>query len=117
IDGKPTKGMTLNEAIKLMRGEPNTSIVLTIARPGRDKPLEVNIVRDIIKVRSVRSKMLDNDIAYVRIAQFQERTAPDLVRHRRVVGLPAAECAGGVHQGSHPFGQPRIFRQAVRLSA
>ncbi len=81
IDGKPTKGMTLNEAIKLMRGEPNTSIVLMISRPGRDKPLELTIVRDIIKVRSVRSKMLDNGIAYVRIAQFQERTAPDLVRH------------------------------------
>ncbi|NLC35087.1 MAG: S41 family peptidase [Alcaligenaceae bacterium] len=81
IDGKPTKGMTLNDAIKLMRGEPNTSIVLMISRPGRDKPLELTIVRDIIKVRSVRSKMLDNDIAYVRIAQFQERTAPDLVRH------------------------------------
>jgi len=86
IDGKPTKGMTLNEAIKLMRGEPNTSIVLTIKRPGRDKPLEVHIVRDIIKVRSVRSKMLDNDIAYLRIAQFQERTAPDLVRHLRDLG-------------------------------
>ncbi|HLT98432.1 MAG TPA: S41 family peptidase [Burkholderiaceae bacterium] len=86
IDGKPTKGMTLNEAIKLMRGEPNTSIVLTISRPGRDKPLEIQIVRDIIKVRSVRSKMLDNDIAYLRIAQFQERTAPDLVRHLRELG-------------------------------
>ena len=86
IDGKPTKGMTLNDAIKLMRGEPQTSIVLTISRPGRDKPLEVTIVRDIIKVRSVRSKMLPDDIAYVRIAQFQERTAPDLVRHLRDLG-------------------------------
>ncbi|MFA7668534.1 MAG: S41 family peptidase [Burkholderiaceae bacterium] len=86
IDGKPTKGMTLNEAIKLMRGEPQTSIVLTISRPGRDKPLELTIVRDLIKVRSVRSKMLDNDIAYVRVAQFQERTAPDLVRHLRDLG-------------------------------
>src|SRR5690606_23787641 len=85
IDGKPTKGMTLNDAIKLMRGEPNTSIVLMISRPGRDKPLELTIVRDIIKVRSVRSKMLDNDLAYVRIAQFQERTAPDLVRHLREI--------------------------------
>ena len=86
IDGKPTKGMTLNDAIKLMRGEPQTSIVLTISRPGRDKPLEITIVRDIIKVRSVRSKMLPDNIAYVRIAQFQERTAPDLVRHLRDLG-------------------------------
>jgi carboxyl-terminal processing protease len=80
IDGKPTKGMTLNDAIKLMRGEPKTSIVLTIARPGKDKPIVLTIVRDIIKVRSVRAKMLDNGIAYVRITQFQERTVEDLAK-------------------------------------
>src|SRR3546814_5828375 len=62
IDGKPTKGMTLNEAIKLMRGEPKTPIVLTIKRQGKEKPLTIHIVRDLIKVRSVRSKMLDNNI-------------------------------------------------------
>lgn len=81
IDGKPTKGMTLNDAVKLMRGKPQTSIVLTILRQGRDKPLVVTIVRDMIKVRSVRSKMLDNGIGYVRVAQFQERTVQDLVEH------------------------------------
>lgn len=80
IDGKPTKGMTLNDAIKLMRGEPKTSIVLTISRTGKDKPIVLTIVRDIIKVRSVRGKMLDNGIAYVRIAQFQERTVEDLAK-------------------------------------
>ena len=89
IDGKPTKGMSLNDAIKLMRGEPKTPIVLTIARQGRDKPLVVNIVRDLIKVRSVRSKMLDNNIAYVRIAQFQERTASDLVAQLNTLGAKA----------------------------
>src|SRR5690606_20599359 len=81
IDGKPTKGMTLNEAVKLMRGKPQTSIVLTILRQGRDKPLVVKIVRDMIKVRSVRSKMLDNGIGYVRVSQFQERTVSDLAEH------------------------------------
>ena len=86
IDGKPTKGMTLNDAIKLMRGEPKTSIVLTIKRQGQDKPLVVKIVRDLIKVRSVRSKMLANDLAYVRIAQFQEHTAVDLVNHLQTLG-------------------------------
>lgn len=80
IDGKPTKGMTLNEAVKLMRGEPKTSIVLTIRREGRETPLVVPIVRDHIRVRSVRGKMLDDGIAYVRIAQFQERTEADLAR-------------------------------------
>src|SRR5690606_8083729 len=58
IDGKATKGMTLGEAIKLMRGEPKTPIVLTIKREGQAKPLIVKIIRDLIKVRSVRSKML-----------------------------------------------------------
>src|SRR5690606_26959144 len=74
------KGMSLNDAIKLMRGEPKTSIVLTIKRQDTEKPIVVTIVRDLIKVRSVRSKMLDDNIAYVRIAQFQERTVEDLGR-------------------------------------
>lgn len=86
IDGQPTKGMTLSEAIKLMRGEPQTPIVLTIQRAGQDKPLVVKIVRDMIKVRSVRSKMLPDDIGYVRIAQFQERTVSDLARQLRELG-------------------------------
>jgi len=80
INGKPTKGMTLSEAVKLMRGEPKTSIVLTIKRQGVDKPLTFKIVRDLIKVRSVRSKMLSSNIAYVRIAQFQDGTSTDLVK-------------------------------------
>jgi carboxyl-terminal processing protease len=80
IDGKPTKGMTLNDAIKLMRGAPKTSIELTIKRDGTDKPLVFKIVRDMIKVRSVRSKMLPGDIAYARIAQFQDHTDTDLAK-------------------------------------
>src|SRR5690606_23219366 len=80
IDGKPTKEMSLNDAIKLMRGEPKTSVTLTIQRAGRDTPLDVTIVRDHIKVQSVRGKNLDNDILYVRISQFQERTAADLMK-------------------------------------
>ena len=81
IDGKPTVDMTLDEAIKLMRGEPKTSVELTIRRAGNAQPLKVTIVRDLIKVRSVRSKMLDDGIAYVRVAQFQERTTADLADH------------------------------------
>ncbi len=89
IDGKPTKGMQLGDAIKLMRGEPKTPIDLTIKREGRDKPLVIHIVRDLIKVRSVRSKMLDDNIAYVRIAQFQERTVEDLAK--QLAGLNAKQ--------------------------
>jgi carboxyl-terminal processing protease len=80
INGKPTKGMSLSDAVNLMRGEPKTSIELTIRRQGHDKPLVFKIVRDLIKVRSVRSKMLPGDIAYARIAQFQDGTATDLVK-------------------------------------
>ncbi len=76
-----TKGMSLTDAVKLMRGPINTPITLTVMRQGQDKPVIVNLVRDTIKVRSVRSKTLDNDIGYVRVAQFQERTGSDLAKH------------------------------------
>jgi len=79
IDGKSTKDMPLNDAVKLMRGQPNTAIELEIQR-GDQKPFKISIVRDHIKVKSIRGKRLDNDLLYVRISQFQERTAADLVR-------------------------------------
>ena len=78
IDGKSTKDMPLNDAVKMMRGEPKTSIKLSIQR-GDQKPFDITIVRDHIKVKSIRGKQLDNDIIYVRISQFQERTATDLI--------------------------------------
>jgi len=90
IDDTPTKGMSLNEAVKLMRGEPKTPITLTIAREGVAQPIQIRIVRDIIKVRSVRSKVLDGNIGYVRIAQFQEKTGADLVKHLQELGAKGA---------------------------
>src|SRR5690606_18261963 len=80
INGEPTKGMSLADAVKKMRGEPNTAIDLTILRAGSPKPLKFHIVREMIKTRSIRGKMLDDGIAYVRIIQFQDRTTADLVR-------------------------------------
>ncbi len=80
IDDEPTKGMTLTDAVKKMRGEPGTPIDLTIQRAGSPKPLQFHIVREMIKTRSVRGKMLADDIAYVRVTQFQDRTTSDLVR-------------------------------------
>lgn len=88
IDGKATKGMQLNDAVKMMRGEPGTPVVLTIRREGQDKPLVVKIVRDLIKVRSVRGERLPGDIGYVRITQFQERTVPDLVKQLQAFSKP-----------------------------
>lgn len=78
IDGKSTADLSLNENVKLMRGKPKTSITLTIARKGVTKPLVIKLVRDIIKIQSVKSKSLGDDLAYVRISQFQERTAADV---------------------------------------
>ena len=86
INDASTKGMTLTEAVKSMRGPVKTPITLTIVRQGMDKPLVLTLVRDTIHVKSVRSKMLDNSIAYVRIAQFQERTGTDLVKQINELG-------------------------------
>ncbi|OZI33422.1 peptidase S41 [Bordetella genomosp. 5] len=90
IDDTPTKGMSLNDAVKLMRGAPKSPITLTIMRGDRAQPIVIKIVRDIIKVRSVRSKMLDDGVAYVRIAQFQEKTGSDLARQLKELGAKAA---------------------------
>ncbi|MFQ3231222.1 MAG: carboxyl-terminal processing protease [Reinekea sp.] len=79
IDDTPVKGMTINDAVTLMRGKPKTDIVLTIARDGENGPIEVEITRDIIKITSVRSRMLEDGYGYVRISQFQERTGPDFI--------------------------------------
>jgi len=81
LDDTPVKGMALNEAVKRMRGKPNTPIRLTVLRKGETRPLEITIVRDVIKVQSVRSKMVEPGFGYLRIAQFQEETGPDVVRH------------------------------------
>ena len=81
IDDKLTRGMQLPDAVKLMRGKPKTPIVLTVARKGEAQPLEFRIVRDVIRVVSVRSKMVEPGYAFVRISQFQERTVEDLVKH------------------------------------
>ncbi|HEY3306870.1 MAG TPA: S41 family peptidase [Desulfuromonadaceae bacterium] len=78
IDGKFTKDLNINDAVKRMRGQKGSTVVLTIMREGLEKPKEYSLVRDIIQIKSVRSKMLDNGYAYVRVAQFQEKTDDDL---------------------------------------
>lgn len=78
LDDKNVKGMSLEDAVKIMRGKPNTSILLTIVRKGESKPLEIKIIRAIIKVQSVRSKTLDKGFGYIRVSAFQERTGSDL---------------------------------------
>ena len=81
LDDTLVKGLTLNEAVKRMRGKPKTQIKLTVVRKGEAKPLEIVVTREKIKVQSVKSKLLDGGYGYLRITQFQEETAPDLVKH------------------------------------
>jgi carboxyl-terminal processing protease len=72
------QGMTLNQTIDKMRGPVNTKIKLTIMRKGQDKPIEVSLMRDIIRVRSVRSDMQGDDVGYIRMTQFTEKTTEGL---------------------------------------
>jgi len=78
LDEKPVKGMTLHQAVKIMRGKVGEKIVLTILREGEQKPLKITIVRDTIKVKSVRQRNLGDGFGYVRISQFQSRTGDNL---------------------------------------
>jgi carboxyl-terminal processing protease len=78
LNDTPVKGMTLSDAVKIMRGKPGTDIVLTIVRESEDGPLKITITRAIIRVTSVKSRMLDPGYGYVRISQFQSRTGENL---------------------------------------
>jgi carboxyl-terminal processing protease len=78
LDDASVKGMTLTDAVKRMRGKPNTQITLTIVRKGETKPVVVTITRAVIKVQSVKSKLLEPGYAYFRVSQFQEHTGENL---------------------------------------
>lgn len=79
LDDAPVKGMTLKDAVGLMRGKPGSKIVLTIVREGQEKPLKITLVRDVIKVKSVKSRLLENGFGYVRITQFQSNTGASML--------------------------------------
>ena len=78
LGDEPARGLSLNQAIEKMRGPANTKIKLTIMRKGQDKPINVTIVRDVIRVKSVRAHSEGNDVGYIRISQFSERTTDGL---------------------------------------
>jgi len=80
LDEKPVQGMTINDAVKIMRGEPGTKIKLTVARKGVNKPLEFVLERAVIRVQSVKSRMLAPGFAYVRITQFQSQTEQQMLK-------------------------------------
>ncbi len=80
LDDTPVKGMSLSDAVNLMRGKPGTAIRLTIVREGQEKPLEISVKRAIIQVKSVKSRLLEKGYGYVRISQFQSKTADNLLQ-------------------------------------
>ncbi|RPI47633.1 MAG: S41 family peptidase [Betaproteobacteria bacterium] len=80
LDDTAVKGMSLNDAVKRMRGKPNSKITLTIVRKGEPAPFPVTLVRAIIKIQSVKSKLIEPDYGYVRVSQFQEHTGETLVK-------------------------------------
>ena len=94
LDNKTVKGMGLDDAVKIMRGKPGSKIELTIAREGEDKPITITLERDIIRVKSVKSRLLESNFGYVRISQFQERTGKDL---REAISKLKKENDGALH--------------------
>lgn len=115
IDDRFTKDMTIMDAVKRMRGLKGSKVILTIMRDGYDKPKDVSLERDVIQVKSVKYKTLDEGYGYVRIAQFQEKTDDDLARALK--GLRSEN--GGNLRGlvldlrNNPGG---LLDQAVRIS-
>jgi carboxyl-terminal processing protease len=78
LDEDQVQGLTLNQAVEKMRGPVNTKIKLTIMRKGQDKPIELTLTRDVIRVRAVRSQIQGDDVGYIRMTQFNEQTTDGL---------------------------------------
>src|SRR6186713_965147 len=91
LDDEQVQGLTLNQAVEKMRGPVNTKIKLTIMRKGQDKPVEVSITRDIIRVRSVRSQVEGEDIGYIRLTQFNEQTTEGLKKAIADIGAKISD--------------------------
>ncbi len=79
LDEKAVKGLSLTDAVRMMRGKPGTDITLTVVREGVSKPLKITVTRAVIKIQSVKSRMLDPGFGYVRITQFQAGTDKSLI--------------------------------------
>jgi len=90
LDDDQVQGMTLNQAVEKMRGPVNTKIKLTIVRKGAEKPIEVTLTRDIIRVRSVRSEVMGDDVGYIRMTQFNEQTTDGLKKAITDIGAKIA---------------------------
>ena len=112
IDDTPVFGLTLNEAVDLMRGEKGQAITITVSRDGTE-PFEVKIIRDIIKIQSVKSEVYD-DIGYLRITSFTEQTEDGLLKSIKRIQKENENIKGYVLDvRSNPGG---LLSQAVKVS-
>ena len=96
LDDKAVKGMTLTEAVRVMRGKPGSDIVLTIVREGATKPLKLTLTRAVIKIQSVKSRLLEPGFGYVRITQFQAGTDKGLADVIKKLGDENKEALRGI---------------------
>jgi carboxyl-terminal processing protease len=80
VDDVPLQGMALDQAVEKLRGPANSKVRLTIMRKGQDKPIETSLTREVIQMRSVRSNLEGDDIGYIRVSQFNERTSDRLIK-------------------------------------
>lgn len=78
LNDSPVKGMSLNDAVKIMRGKPGSEIILTVVREDEERPLKITVVRAVIKVKSVKYRLLDKEYGYLRITRFQAKTGTTL---------------------------------------
>ncbi len=115
IDDELARDLSLPEAVKHMRGKPGTPVVLTIFREGADAPFEVRVIRDIIHVKSVKSDFLTNEFVYLRITQFQEKTAELLQEQLQALQKRAGKPFAGavLDLRNNPGG---LLDQAVKVS-
>ena len=112
IDDTPVFGLTLNEAVELMRGEKGEPITITISREGTE-PFEVNIIRDIIKIQSVKHEVFDN-VGYLRITSFTEQTEEGLIKSINKIQNENKKIKGFVLDlRSNPGG---LLTQAVKVT-
>jgi carboxyl-terminal processing protease len=80
LDDKPVKGMSLDDAVKMMRGKPGTEVTLTIVRKSREQPFKVKLTRDVVRVASVKGRILEDSLGYIRISHFQANTTDDMLK-------------------------------------
>ncbi|MGE3155512.1 MAG: S41 family peptidase [Xanthobacteraceae bacterium] len=115
LDDEAVQGLTLNQAVEKMRGPVNTKIKLKIMRKGQDKPVEVSITRDVIRVRSVRSRLDTDDVGIIRLTQFNEQTTEGLKKALNDLAVQAGDKLKGyvIDIRNNPGG---LLDQAISVS-